>query len=217
MSKSDDFLQLAADHVSDCLDAEGQRRLADAIEANPGACQALAIQHVLDCALRHKASQTIDVEKIMHAVLHSEFQPLPLPLPLSAPVSSSNVSAKSSSLGSARTGKRKITARLQQRRLRTRSPWFVSFAAMLFIGCILALTVTYLSLDTSDRGVVAATVQDGTGVVWGNPPRVPSSNRIADNTLDLRVGIAEILFPSGATVIIEGPTVIELTGPNQAR
>ena len=219
MSKPDDFLQLAADHTSGCLDAEGQRRLADAIEADPGACQALAIQQVLDCVLRHKASQTIDVEKIMHAVLHNEFQPLPLPLPLplSAPVSSSNVSAKSSSPGSTRTGKRKITVRLQQRRLRTRSPWFVSFAAMLLIGCILALTVTYLSRNTSNRGVIAATVQDGTGVVWGNPPRVPSSNRIAHNTLDLRVGIAEILFPSGATVIIEGPTVIELTGPNQAR
>jgi hypothetical protein len=67
--------------------------------------------------------------------------------------------------------------------------------------------------------VAGATVRGGDGAQWsdGRPPTVPGSERLAGNRLDLRAGLAAITMPSGAELLIEGPTVLELTGPNQAR
>ena len=209
MNNSADFMRLAVDHVSDCLDADGRRRLADAIEADPAACQALADQVVLDRVLRREASPMIDVEKIMREVLRSE-------IPTKNKGNLSSRTAKTHSPNRHARPSRKTRALPQRRRTLINSPWFRSLAALITISSVLALVMTLMNRDAADRGVMMATVQDGAGVVWNRPPRVPGSNRIVRNTLDLRAGIAEVSFASGATVIIEGPTVIELTGPNQA-
>lgn len=210
MSNSADFIRLADDHVSDCLDPDDQRRLAEVIEADPAACHALADQVVLDRvlrrALRPDESPSIDVEKIMHAVLCSEFPKK------NQGISSSQAGTKPASSRPSR----KIRALFTRRRAPIRSSWFRSLAAVLVISGVVALTVTAMNRDAPDRGAITATLEDGPGVVWGTPPRMPGSNRIAQNTLDLRAGIAEISFATGARVIVEGPTVIELTGPNQA-
>ena len=210
MSNSSDFMRLADDHVSNCLDPDDQRRLADVIEADPTARQVLADQIVLDRVLRRAPRPdeppSIDVEKIMRAVLRSE-----LPTKnqgVSSPQAGSKLSASRPS--------RIIRVLPTRRRSPIHSPWFRSLAAVLVISGVVALTVTSMNRDASDRGVITATLEDGLGTVWGTPPRMPGSNRIAQNTLDLRAGIAAISFATGARVIIEGPAVIELTGPNQA-
>jgi NPCBM/NEW2 domain len=233
MSESTDFMHLAAGHVDDSLDAESQRRLADAIEADAVACKALALQVVVDCMLRPELSKTIDVNTVMRDVLRSS---VPANIDISSlptidvdkimrDVLSSEIPEKIK-VDSATTTERKFLSIRSQRKIRALpkrkrslmpSRWLGPLAAIVLISCVLTLAISYMNRNTANRGVIAATVQDGTGVVWGNPPRVKDSNRIAQNTLVLRTGVAEISLPSGATIIIEGPTVIELTGMNQAR
>ena len=189
--------RMVGDHVSGCLDADGQRQLADAVEADPAARRALAEQLIVDRMLRQAGASAIDIERVMRAVPLGErgaIQNRVLHL-----IESGAVPA--------------------YRAARPSWHWPLAAAAVLLITCSLALVVGTAPRAAPVATIAVATLRSGTSAVWsdGHPPTAVGSDRIIGTKLDLRAGLAAIALASGAELVIEGPTVIELTGPNQAR
>lgn len=197
-SQSADLQQLASDHVSGRLDADGKRRLAEAVERDPAARHALADQLIVDRLLRQAGAPAIDIERIMRAV------------PLGGRGAMQNRVLHLIESGAV------PTYHAPRRGVR----WPLAAAALLLITCSVALIVGLSRREPSaDALISVASVRSGIGAVWsdGRPPTAPGSERIVGSRLDLRAGLAAITLVSGAELVIEGPTVIELTGTNQAR
>lgn len=202
MPDGPDLQRLAGDHIAGCLDADGRRRLAAAVEADPAARRALADQLVVDRLLRQAAAPGIDIERIMRAV------------PLGARGALQNRVLHLIESGAVPAHRPRSAGRWPALR------WPLAAAALLLVAGTVALVVAGARrAPPAGPAVAAATVRSGVGAVWsdGRPPTLPGSERIAGSRLDLRAGLAAITLPSGAELVIEGPTVIELTGANQAR
>ena len=203
MPEDAELQRLAGDHVSGCLDADGQCRLADAVEADPALCRVLADQLIVDRMLHQVAAGGVDVERIMRAV------------PLGDRGAMQNRVLHLIESGAVPAHRPRAAARWSPLR------WSLAAAAVLLIACSVALIVgvTHRAPPAANMVAVAATVRSGDGAVWsdGRPPTAPGSERIVGSRLDLRAGLAAITLASGAELVIEGPTVIELTGANEAR
>lgn len=104
---------------------------------------------------------------------------------------------------------------LVERRLRRRI-LFSRMARPLAVAAVLAfgIGVTYFM---NPRGGAVFTRSES--IVWagGNVPVETGDHLKQGHVLDISSGLAELEFPSGVTVLLEGPARFEITGPKSAR
>ena len=169
--------------------------LANALEADQELRRALAVQLAVDRGLRQVAAPRVDVERIMRALPMRRSQPLPQRV-----------------LG--QIARREESSR--HRRLLV--PMAAAALLMVAVGLV-PFVAGRLVRPPAVPIEGLAILRSGTGSVWadGEPPCIPGSGRLIGTRLDLRAGLAEVELPSGAQIIIEGPTRLDITGRNGAR
>jgi hypothetical protein len=189
------YERLIADHVAGRLDAAESAALAGALEADAGLRRMLALQLAIDRGLRQMAAPGVDVERIMRALPLRRSQPLPQRV-----------------LGQIARGE-------EDRRHRRLLLPMAAAALLMITAGLVPLLAGRLARPLDAPGETFAILRSGAGAVWtdGQPPCLPVSGRLTGTRLDLRAGLAEVELPSGAQLVIEGPTRLDLTGRNGAR
>lgn len=91
--------------------------------------------------------------------------------------------------------------------------WLGLAAAFLIIGALAALI-----LSGPNRAQAGAMVSGAEAVVWadGQPP-IRVGGRIRTDAIQILGGFISVRFPSGATVLLEGPAKLRMLGDNKAR
>jgi len=196
-----DLGRLIADHLAGDQDASHQ--LAALVERDATARAQVALHLAIDRSLTQLGAERIDVGQIMRALPQQRSSTMPT----------------------------RVLRQIAQREARRRSwkAWPLAAAALVLLS-LLALLAWPPSRSepaslakqpaplTSTLAVERAILRGSPHAQW--PHRrmpVDANGRVTSERIDLRAGLAELELPSGATLVLQGPTVIDLTGRNSVR
>ena len=194
--------RLVADYVSGHSAEPDREHLAKLCEQDPVVAAQVA-QHVqIDRVLRAAQKQAINSDLVMHALPHR----------------------RDSSLTT------RVLEQLEQndQRRRWRFVMPLATAALLLLTLSLGLLLSLQSLPTTNipTTLVVVTVikqsypiiRSGPTAQWPNSTRpYDAKGQLTATQVNLCAGIAELEMPSGATMILQGPTVLDITGDNSVR
>lgn len=196
---------LIADHLDG--DAAASAALADLIERDPSVRPQVTVHLMLHRALVQAGGASIDVDHLMRA----------LPRKPS---------------GTIQTNVLRRIARGEARR-RRRSLVQLASAALLMLTVLALLwwNLARPSVVTKVPQLAASSVKpvekpvEQRAILRSSPfaqwphQRAPvdATGRVTTQRIDLCAGLAELELPSGATLVLQGPTVLDLTGSNSAR
>jgi hypothetical protein len=197
-----DLDRLIADHLDG--DVAASEALADLLERDPSVRSQVALHLMLHRALVQAGGSAIDIDHVLRA----------LPRKPSGSIQTSVL--------------RRIAHGEAQRRRRVLIP--LASVALLMLT-VLALVWWNLARPSSDTRipqlsqVVSATVPEQRAILRSSPhaqwplQRAPvdANGRVTAQRIDLCAGLAELELPSGATLVLQGPTLLDLTGSNSAR
>jgi hypothetical protein len=170
------------------------RALADSVEADAQARGLLAHALYADRLLRAAGAAKVDVACVMRALptaRGTDFQDRVL----------------------ARIAR---TVPLRRRRERV-SPERLLVAASLLLAALLAALLLGRSAEQGNHDLTIARMQATRDAVWGGPDLHGPNERLAATRLELKAGLAEIAFDSGARLLLEGPAVLELESAMRVR
>jgi hypothetical protein len=196
MNADPDLDRLIADHLAG--DVAAGEALADLVARDAVARHQVALHLALDRTLIQLGAGPIDIRQVMRA----------LPQPRAGTLPS------------------RVLRQIAQREARQRSRGLLPLAAaaLLVVG---VLGLLPWRPPTPPQGSPAlASVQPLERAILRSSPyaqwphqRAPSDagGRVTSERIDLRAGLAELELPSGATLVLQGPTVLDVTGRNSAR
>lgn len=192
--------RLIADHLAG--DADATRKLAALVERDEAARAHVALHLKIDRTLVQLGADPIDGELVMHALPHQR-------------------------AGS--TMPTRVLKRIASNERRSRIVSLIPFAAAALV--LIALTALLWRGEPPapgaaapvTGGTLAATMQrailrESPHAQW--PHRrmpVDADGRVTTERIELCAGLAELELPSGATLVLQGPTLIDITGPNSVR
>ncbi|MBF0198815.1 MAG: hypothetical protein HQL32_13955 [Planctomycetes bacterium] len=161
--------------------------------------------------------------------LHAQLESLPVEELLSGVVNDDSLSGSmDDDLPSAKIAQLSPSIAKKKRTKSDLVKWFTSAAAIYVISMISVYWLTanntstpssslenHFSTSIQEVAILTQTVE----VIWENPDAVNYSvgHALPKGLFNLKEGLAQLEFFNGATVIIEGPTVIELISPERAR
>ncbi len=194
--------RLVADYVNGNSVISDSEYLAKLCEQDPGIAAQVA-QHVqIDRVMRTAQRQPINADLVMRALPHR----------------------RDSSLTT------RVLEQLEQndQRRRWRFAMPLATAALLLLTLSLGLLLSLQSLPTINMPTtpVAVTVikqsypiiRSGPTAQWPNSTRpYDAKGQLIAAQVNLCAGLAEIEMPSGVTMILQGPTVLDITGNNSVR
>lgn len=187
--------QLITDHFAG--DTSASEALADLLARDPTARQQVALHITMHRTLTQLAAKSIDVQQVMRA--------LPRPSAVTMP---SRVLHQIASYESQKLWRRILPI--------ASAAFFVLTTLGLLLSHFSAPVVTPVIAELQrDRAILRASPH----AQWPNQqmPVNPLTGRVTSDHIDLCAGIAEVELPSGAILVLQGPTVIDLTGSNHAR
>lgn len=194
-----DLDRLIADHLAG--DERASAALAALIERDPTTRAQVALHLTLDRSLRQLGADAIDIEQVMRALPQKRSSTMPT----------------------------RVLKQIARRERRSRRISLIPFAA-----AALVLVAVWLSLRWNTGTPVATPtapvlaqrpVVEARAILRGSPHAqwphrkmpVDAAGRVTSDLIDLCAGLAELEMPSGATMVLQGPTVIQLTGSNSVR
>ncbi len=193
-----DLDRLIADYVDG--DAAASKVLVELIAHDPQVRQQLALHVAIDRSLHQLNAEAIDIDRVMRALPQRHTSTMP-----------SRVL-------------RQIAHRETRKRQLSLMP--LALAALLVVSVVAVLWWRPLS----PRSAILApgltlVVPEERAILRSSPhaqwphQRVPvdESGRVTVSRIDLCAGLAELEMPSGATMVLQGPTVIDVTGRNSVR
>lgn len=194
--------QLIADHLDG--DVAASDALADLLERDPSVRSQVALHLMLHRALVQAGGPAIDIDHVLRA----------LPRKPSGSIQTSVL--------------RRIAHGETQRRRRALVP--LASAALLMLT---VLALVWWNLARPSTGAKASLIAERSvktdaeprAILRSSPhaqwphQRAPvdANGRVTARRIDLCAGLAELELPSGATLVLQGPTVLDLTGGNSAR
>ena len=194
--------RLIADHLAG--DEAASRTLAALVERDSGARAQVRLHLMIHRSLTQMGVDGIDVDQVMRALPRSRGSTMPTRV------------------------LRQIAARESRHRRRVLIP--LAVAALLLVS-VLALSLWPRSTSTPgpEQAPIAAVVTPPGGlpraILRSSPfaqwphrhAPVDADGRVTSRRIELCAGFAELELPSGATLVLQGPTLIEVTGDNEAR
>jgi hypothetical protein len=189
-----DLDRLIATYLDGSHSPADLRALHDAIEGDAEARSILARALVADRLLRAAGAATIDVACVMRALptaRGSDFQDRVLArIARSAP---------------------------QRRRREPVRPQRLLFAASLLLAALLGALLLGRSSERANRDWTIARISSQRDAIWGGPELHAQGERLAPARLELKGGLVEIAFDSGAHLLLEGPASLELESAMRVR
>jgi ferric-dicitrate binding protein FerR (iron transport regulator) len=197
-----DLDRLIADHLAG--DEAASSALAALIERDPAARAQVALHLAIDRSLIQLGTDAIDVAQVMRALPQRRVSTMP-----------SRVL-------------RQIATRERRSRRRSLVPFaaaallLVSFLALMVLTPARSVTpvatdtpiVEVISLDKVPRAILRSSPH----AQWPHQHApVDANGRVTARRIDLCGGIAELEMPSGATLVLQGPVVLDLIDDNSTR
>jgi hypothetical protein len=196
MSEPHEIDRLVADHLGG--DEEATRRLAALVERDAQVRERVRLHLMIDRSLTQLGADVIDVDQVMRALPQRRAATMPTRV------------------------LRTISRRERRGRLAGLVPLMVAAAVVAAVGVFL-----WREQPPADRPASGAPASAGMqrAILRGSPHaqwphrRMPADadGRVTSDHLELHAGLAELELPSGATLVLQGPTVLDLTGPNSVR
>ncbi|MBA3698615.1 MAG: NPCBM/NEW2 domain-containing protein [Planctomycetes bacterium] len=204
-SEQHDLDRLIADHLAG--DESASHQLAALVERDPTARAQVALHLTIDRSLTQLGADVIDINQVMHALPQARGSTMPTRV------------------------LRQLATRERRQRRQQRQRLLIPLAvAALLLLSVLALfmrpgapaavtpTPGVIATVTPAEGLPRAILRSSPHAQW--PHRrapVDADGRVTTRNIDLRAGFAELEMPSGATLVLQGPTLLELTGNNSVR
>lgn len=193
-----DLDRLIADHLAG--DERASVALADLIERDPAAREQVALHLTLDRSLRQLGTDAIDVAQVMRALPQQRGSTMPT----------------------------RVLRQIAHRERRSRRINLIPFAAAALVLVAVLLWFWNTAPPSARPGAPAVAqrpVVEERAILRGSPHAqwphrkmpVDAAGRVTTDHIDLCAGLAELELPSGATMVLQGPTVIQLTGRNSVR
>lgn len=194
--------RLIADHLAG--DEAASNELAELIERDPAARAQVALHLAIDRSLTQLGTEAIDVAQVMRALPQRRASTMP-----------SRVL-------------RQIAKRERRGRRRTMMPYAAAAVLLVSFLALLVLTPTrsVTALPTGTPIVEVASLNLIPRAILRSSPHaqwphqrapVDANGRVTARRIDLCAGLAELELPSGATMVLQGPTVLDITSDNSAR
>ncbi len=198
-----DVDRLVADHLAG--DEAAGEALAELVTRDPQARRQVSMHLALDRALNQLRAPAIDIAQVLRALPQARTSSMP-----------SRVLSQ-------------IARREAQRRWKALVP--LAAAALVMIGVFGLLwrrpaqpslesvaPEVALSSTPMPMPMERAILRSSPHAQWPHQHiPVDAAGRVTASRIDLRAGLAELELPSGATLVLQGPTVLDLTGVNSAR
>ncbi len=190
--------RLIADHLAG--DEDASRKLAALVERDEAARAHVALHLKIDRTLAQLAAAPINGDQVMHALPQRRLSTMPT----------------------------RVLGEIAQRERRARLISLVPFAAaaLVVLAVLAFLWRGQPPATPAGTPIVAGTAQTlERAILRGSPHAqwphrhmpVDADGRVTSEHIDLCAGLAELELPSGATLVLQGPSVIDLTGPNSVR
>ena len=199
-----DIDRLIADHLAG--DEDASSKLAALVERDASARAQVALHLMIDRSLTQLGAERIDVAQVMRALPQRRTSTMP---------------------------SRVLRQIARNESPRRRWPVLPLAAAALLLVSLLAVLMwqprsalpTAKLLATTPTTPPAVSLALERAILRGSPHAqwphrkmpVDAAGRVTTDHIDLCAGLAELELPSGATMVLQGPTVIQLTGPNSVR
>lgn len=190
--------RLIADHLAG--DEDATRKLAALVERDEAARAHVALHLKIDRTLVQLAADPIDGELVMHALPRRAGSTMPT----------------------------RVLKKIASNERRSRLVSLIPFAAA---ALVLIAVLAYFwrgeppvadpaapLVTTAPGGLQRAILRESPHAQWAHR-RMPvdADGRVTAERIDLVAGLAELELPSGATLVLQGPTLIDITGPNSVR
>jgi hypothetical protein len=186
--------RLIAAYLDGSHDPADLRALCAAVEDDAGARRTLARALAADRLLRAAGTAAIDVDCVMRA------------LP----------TARGTAFQDRVLARIARTAPLRRRRERVSAERLL-VAASLLLAALLAALLLGRSAERENRDWTIARIDQTRDAVWGGSDLHAPAARLAPGRLELKAGLAELAFDSGARLLLEGPASLELVSPLRVR
>jgi len=192
--------RLIADHLAG--DEAASAALAALLERDPAARAQVALHLAIDRSLTQLGADAIDVAQVMRALPQRRTSTMPT----------------------------RVLRQIASRERRQRRISLIPFAAaaLVLVAVLVLLRWNATPPETVAGGTQLIAQQSPIverAILRGSPHAqwphrhmpVDASGRVTVERIDLCAGLAELELPSGATLVLQGPTVIDLTGANSVR
>ena len=198
-SEPTDLDRLIADHLAG--EEHASVTLAALIERHPAARAQVALHLMLDRSLRQLGSDPIDAAQVMRALPFKRGSSMPT----------------------------RVLRQIAHRERRSRHLSLIPFAAAaVVLVAVMLMWPWNTSTPVAAPGapvLVHSPMVEERAILRGSPHAqwrhrlmpVGADGRVTSDLIDLCAGLAELELPSGATMVLQGPTVIQLTGSNSVR
>jgi hypothetical protein len=187
-----DLDRLIADHLAGSDDGEV---LAELLEHDAEALRAFALQVAIDRVLRQAGAPAIDIDQVMCALPQRRSSSMPT----------------------------RVLRQIAQGDARRRRRMLVPLATAAALALALLGLLTWYApapvTQPATMPVEQAILRSSPHAEWPHrqSPADPITGRLTTGRIDLCAGTAELELPSGAILVLQGPTVLDVTGPNSSR